>query len=309
MNWFKQNPFLSGLLAVVVVAAGVLGYMIFGKSSELDLLNQEYAAKVTQLQDLQGRTPFPSQKNVDATDAVIKQYAAAIQAFRDQLVAFEPAVPEISPEAFQDRLRLVVSEVETRASKSGTKLPDNFYMGFDTYKTTLPSPKAAGLLARQLNVILSAVNRLLDLKVESIAGVVRQPLPEESTGAAAPAPPAGGRPPAAPSTPLVVKSAFDLAFRADQAKVRQAVNSIVTSTDVFLILRGVLIENSDPNPPSRKDKSATPNAPTPSAAQIALGVTGGEPGADALRVVVGREAVLVEMQLEMVDFNIPEVKL
>ena len=36
MNWIKQNKFLSGFIAVMVIGVGALGYLLFTAKSRYD---------------------------------------------------------------------------------------------------------------------------------------------------------------------------------------------------------------------------------------------------------------------------------
>lgn len=248
-----------------------------------------------QLRTLQTRKPFPNQQNLETTKATLEEYVAEIGKLRDEVTKLELPVPEISPESFQDNLRQVVSEIEKRAAEVGTQLPKDFYMGFDNYKSNLPTPRTAGLLSRQLKAISIVINRLLELKVDEIVTVTRPNLPEEAS--------AQGK---ETTPPIVTKSPFEVVFRSDQGKARMALNTIESSRQVFFILRSVMIENSQLLGPSRYEVTGTATPPPETAG---TGEDEGGARIGNLKIIVGRESVTVGMQLEMATFHIPELKL
>lgn len=304
MNWFRQNPFLSAYILVVIIGVGVLAFFVNTQRSELTDLNDQFTAKVEQLRSLQNRQPFPNQENLEATRSSLESYASEIGNLRERLLQHEVAIPEVTPAAFQDNLRQVVSDVEKRAAAAGTKLPEGFYMGFNLYRDILPStPHLAGLLSRQLETISLIVNRLLELKVEEIVSLTRQNLPQEDAIKIDET-----------KLPILSKSPFAITFRSDQNKARSALNSIESTKKAFFIIRSIDIQNSEPNSPLRSAEDAmagtTPSTPAnDEATDPARHDIASIASPNQLKIIVGRESVTVGLQLEMVTFNIPEVKL
>ncbi|MDX2080407.1 MAG: Amuc_1100 family pilus-like protein [Terrimicrobiaceae bacterium] len=303
MNWFKENPFVSGLLVVAILGAGALGYLIMQASSSLAAASEGYTAAVSRLHSLQNRVPFPNDENLGKLKEVLADYEKRISGLRGQLSEMElPLNPEITPQQFQDDLRTAVNELRTRAAANNVKLPDDFYFGFSEYQAQVPSPQAAPYLDRQLRVIRSLVNRLVDFKVSSIDGLTRQPLPQEG-GATAPAAtsetrnrPADKAPKA---DPILERFPFEIAFTAEQGKVRVAFNSIL-GKEHFLVVRSLGIQNTNPEPPSRRTEGSTSaTAPNPFATDAQA------TSAQSLQVILGRELVRVTLRLEMLDFLQP----
>lgn len=306
MNWFKENPFVSGILAVALIGGGALGYLIMQAAGRLAESTDNYSAAVSRLHSLQNRVPFPNEENLGKIRENLAAYEKRISTLRSQLSEMEhPLNLEITPQQFQDELRSAVNELRTRATANGVALPDDFYFGFSDYQAQVPSPQAAPYLDRQLRVISSLVNRLVDFKVQSIDGLTRQPLPQEA-GAAPVTPPAEGRnrPNASESAPVLERFPFEISFTAEQGKLRVAFNSIL-GKEQFLIVRSMGIQNTNPEPPSRRaDPATTSSAPNPFAAAETPGTS-----AQTLQVILGRELVGVTLRLEMLDFlETPEPK-
>lgn len=296
MNWFKENPFLAGLVAVTLAAAGALGYLIFQSVSAYSVSSESYTSAVAKLHSLQNKVPFPSEANLKTLKAELDSYSDRIQAFQSQLAKMKvPLDEKITPQQFQDGLRTAVNDIRAKAEAGGVGLPANFYFGFDQYQTQVPSEQAAPALYRQFRVIQSIITRLVDFKVASVDSIVRPPLAEE-VGAQ----PAGQKKPDA-QEPVLKKLPFDVSFTAEQGKFRVAFNSLLGS-DQFLIVRSVGIQNTNPQAPSKNgggSGSQPANNPFPSAAD------GSARGEKSLQVILGRELVKATLHLDMLDFAEP----
>jgi len=298
MNWFKENPFLAGLVAVTLAAAGALGYLIFQTVSAYSVSSESYTAAVAKLHGLQNKVPFPSEANLKALQAGLDSYSDRIQAFQSQLAKMKvPLDEKITPQQFQDGLRTAVNDIRAKAEAGGVGLPANFYFGFDQYQAQVPSEQAAPALFRQFRVIQSIITRLVDFKVASVDSIVRPPLAEELS-----AQPAGQKKPDA-QEPVLKKLPFDVSFTAEQGKFRVAFNSLLGS-DQFLIVRSVGIQNTNPQAPSKNgggSGSQTANNPfSPATDGAARG------GAEkSMQVILGRELVKATLRLDMLDFAEP----
>jgi hypothetical protein len=311
MNW--RNPFLTTYLAVTIVGAGALGYLLYSGWSHYSEVADTYDAQVQKLQSLQNRTPFPSAENNAKYEALTKDYQTAYEQLLAQLGNMQKPVESLTPQAFQDRLRAYVSELMANGQKNGVAFEPDFYLGFDRYRDTLPSNEAVIPLTRELEGIHALVGRLVELKVGKILGIKRTLLPEEEGGAVAQATPPprlrprpGSRPAAPVETPNVITvNPFEIAFVSDQARFRQVLNAI-TQADQFFILRTLNVLNSNTEGPKRaEDPSSAPQAPEPAA-----DVAGNAPAAPTthMRLLVGRETLTVAARVEMLTFNLPASK-
>lgn len=322
MNWFQKNPFLGGFLVVAILAAAGAAYFSYSAYTKFSEASNDYDAAVSRLHSLQNRTPFPSKDNLEAYAKLNAAYDAKFDELLAHLAERQAPIEPVTPQVFQDTLRAVVSEVTKLASENGVELPEGFYLGFDQYRGTLPSDIAAPILANQLVGINDLVTNLVNLRVNAIVSINRVSLPEEGgTPVRAPAtderPRRGAAQPASeesPAEPILVVNPVDIAFSAEQARLRQALNGIVTS-DRFLILRSLTVQNSQTDGPLRQlagmpaTPASGPTADDPFAALLG-GQTneteGGASAQSALSVIVGREVVTLSARIEMIRFNLPE---
>jgi hypothetical protein len=327
MNWVKKNTFLSVFLAVVLVIGSILGFFLFSAYSSFTAISQEYDSQVGKLQSLQNRAPFPSRENNERYAALATEYKQEYQNLLSAVAKMQVPLEAISPQAFQDRLRAVVSEVEAAAKAAGVTLEPDFYMGFDQYKGQLPPDKAAGPLARQLAAIKSVVDSLVQNRVKSIVSITREPLPEEPAAAPRneartlrPITPGAKRPasPPANAEPVVSAFPFEITFVAEQGRLRQSLNAIVRSSQ-FVIIRYLTVTNSATEGPARVAEGLDANGmplpapgteavPPPEQVDGAAPAAASEPAKPALNVLVGRETLTVAARIEVITFHTPDSK-
>ena len=293
MNWFRENPFVAGLVAFTVVAAGALIFLTTQAMTQYGEVSDQYTQAVQKLHGLQNRSPFPNAKNLEATKALEGQYRTELTSLQQQLVKLEaPLDPDIKPQQFQDDLRAAVNQSVQRAGEAGVTLPKDFYLGFSQYINSPPDNRAAPVLARQLTIINDLVGALIDTRVQSIDTLIRRPLPEDLPAAAQNQKKSNG---------IVDRFLIDVAFTADQSKFRVVFNNILKSNR-FLIVRAVNIANtSQEGPPVVQEN----NSQATGVPGLAGGGAGGEEASKELNVILGRELVRVSLRLEMIDFTVP----
>src|SRR4029434_3242903 len=73
MNWIKQNTFLAGFIAVMVIGVGALGYLLFSASSHYEEVRTDYAAKAKELNRLETLKPYPEAGNLKQLDEQKKE--------------------------------------------------------------------------------------------------------------------------------------------------------------------------------------------------------------------------------------------
>jgi hypothetical protein len=289
MNWIKQNTFLAGFIAVMVIGVGVLGYLLFSASSHFDEVRTDYEAKVKELNRLETLKPYPEEGNLKQFDEQKKEHAAKIQEFIKKVAAVQLPVEQISPVQFQDKLREAVTRVTAKVP-AGMKMPNPFYLGFEKYQTQPPTPEAAPALGRQLKALEFVATKIIDSGVTEFTKFERKPLPEEEekTKKEKPdEPPAKG--PKVEKTGKTVKyHPVHIEFTADQSKFRAILNDLVTAKEQFFVPRLVSLKNDGAEVIPQRVAAAAgsdPNAPK-----------------EDIKYVFGSEKVIVTLDLELVEF-------
>jgi len=293
MNWFKENPFLAGLVAAAVIAGAAISFMVLQSWTAYTAASDSYTAAVTALHQLQNKVPFPSEANLKVAQTAVSDYSNKITQLRSNLSKMElPLDTTIAPQQFQDGLRAAVNDLKDRAAANNVKLPANFYLGFDTYQTQVPTDVAAPFLNRQLAVINALAVRLVDLKVQSIDSLVRQPLPQEALGAATAKAPDAGK--------VLEKFPVEVSFTSEQSKFRVAFNSLLGS-EQFILVRALGLQNTASQAPTRGGAETATPTPNP----FATGQPGSPDAKTSLQVILGRELVQATLRLELFDFAEP----
>ncbi|MFQ3577815.1 MAG: Amuc_1100 family pilus-like protein [Verrucomicrobiia bacterium] len=306
MNWFEQNKFLASLLAVVLVGVGGLGYLIFTAANRYNEISMRYDTQAAELNRLSDLPLYPSLENLERLKDQTSAYRAAVDELKAKLMRMQPEPVEISASDFQSELRETVERFLQRAREADVKVPEGFYLGFESYSAGPPrSDKAASELLAQLKVVEQTLNLFLDARVDEIVGVRRQPLPEEEgVTLAEPQPPpaaALARQSFDQASPLVERFPFDVSIVAEQGRIRTVLNNVV-KLPVFVTLRGLLARNTAREAPKRGEFSAESSAPTLTFDTSFQGQTSQTP-AQRLEFIVGTERVEITARFEFTKFH------
>jgi hypothetical protein len=289
MDWFRQNPLLGGLLAVTALLALVGGYFAQTASTFYTEQSEAYTTHTGTLSRLQAAKPFPSEANRAAAQAELDSAEKTLQELSAYVESQSDPVRPLEPQQFQDELSKKVAAIVESAATSGVALPEDFYLGFDAYRTTPPAPAAAALLGQQLLAVEQVVTQLIKARVNAISGISRRPLTVESpAGEAAKSKkdaPADGK-----GSTLVhlALAPFDVAFEGDQSASRAAMGAIVTAQPLIFI-RLATVTNSQPVAPSKE-------APVEAAVPAAEGQK-----ASGIPVLFGQETLRVMLRLAAIS--------
>lgn len=315
MNWIKENKFLAGFLAVMLVGVGALGFLFLSAKGKYDEALTAYQEKAGELSNLVKRPVFPSQKNVDKLVEQKKQVVDKAAELAKALAAQQVPTEAMTPAQFQDKLKAAVSALKTKA-RPGQLADDKFFLGFDKYETAPPDAEAAVALGRQLKVLDWVVGKLIEIGAAQIK-VTRPELAEE-VGKAKVDDKRGGPGKADKSSKVAVrKDPFEIEFVAEQAHLRQALDAIVEYKGQFLIPRVLTVKNTAEKAPARvvagidpaiAAAAALPPATNPDGTPAAAAPAPAAPAAGAPAVaasstyIVGEEKLAVRLVLEAVDF-------
>ncbi len=275
MDWFKRNPFLGGLaIATALLVAGAV-YFLSGALGRYAEQETAYADNKATLERLQAAKPFPSAENVGKAKEELAEAQRVLADIANSVRVTEPAA---TPTAFQDDLRKMVNDIQSRAQAANVALGDDFYLGFNAYQTQPPSEAAAPKLAQQLQSIHKIVSILIDERVAAIGTIAREPLAVEAAGNNKP-----GKPAADDALPDLVLAPFNVNFTADQTAFHRAFNRII-DVQPLVFVRLVGVSNSAPASPAKTAESAPRET----------GATGEE---TANKPVFGREVLNVNLGL------------
>ena len=288
MNWYRENRWLGNFLIAFAVTALLALCFLFRARSGFIEASAQFNEAATERNRLEHLNPFPNEGNFRKTQAALDDYGATLTKLKAELRAQVLPVEPIAPNEFQSRLRRAIVNTTEKARANRVKLPENFHLGFDEFRTTLPTTAAAPLLGRELAQVELLFGILIDARVDAIAAVKRI-LPPET--AAAPATTPAARKPAGPANaapPVVARSIVDLTFTASPSAMRKVSNQIASAERQFFIVRTLYVRNQQLKGPVREQAAATAGT-TP-------------PPTSAIKFIVGNEHVEITARIEMVRF-------
>lgn len=297
MNWFKENPVVLAIAAAALVGTLAGGFFAMNAAVRQDEALASYTSAITNLRRLEGKQPFPNEANLKKVQAAVVDYKKSITDFADSLNEIEVPVSEISPQKFQDDLRVAADNLR-KATANKTTLPENFFFGFDAYRTQLPPQGETKELNREFLAIKKLIENIIPLGITSIDALVRH------AGAAPAAPDPKAAPPKpneAVAKPLPFDS-FTLGITTPQNSFISAFDKIPANPG-FLVVRSMTIENTSPTAPLKADTGKP--QPAPAQAPVTPG------SSEKLPMIFGSELVKATVVFEILDFperNVEEKK-
>ena len=302
MNWIKENKFLTGFFAVMLVGLGGLGYFLFSAMGSFDEATNRYNTLATELSRLQNLPVSPSQKNLAALGEQKDEAVKTIAAFQSSLAAKTFPYEPMEPAQFQDKLKATKTAVVEKASGS-PKLPDKFFLGFDPYETRPPDNKeVAALLGHELKAIEWLFMQLIESKVTEVKSIKRDSLPEEGGKGR------GGDKADKKGRALVNSHTVDLVLQCQQKALGVFLNTLVSpKAPQFYIVRTLSLKNQTEKGPPKVANNAPPPPPSPSPAPNGVAAPSPAPQApqSVSTYIVGEEQLEVTLQIEIVDFAEP----
>jgi hypothetical protein len=287
MNWYRENRWLGSFLIAFAVTALLALWFLFRAKSGFTEASAQFNEAATERNRLEHLNPFPNEGNFRKTQAALNDYGATLTKLKEELRARVLPVEPIAPNEFQSRLRRAIVNTTERARVNRVKLPENFHLGFDEFRTTLPTTAAAPLLGQELAQVELLFGILIDSRADAIT-TVKRILPPETAAATTPAvrKPAG----AVAAAPAVFERAIvDLTFTASPSAMRKVLNQIASAERQFFIVRTLYVRNQQLKGPDREQTAASAATTTPPTS--------------AIKFIVGNEHVEITARIEMVRFT------
>ena len=287
MNWYRENRWLGNFLIAFAVTALLALFFLFRARSGFTEASAQFNEAATERNRLEHLNPFPNEGNFRKTRAALDDYSATLTKLKAELRAQVLPVEPIAPNEFQSRLRRAIVNTTEKARANRVKLPENFNLGFDEFRTTLPTTAAAPLLGQELAQVELLFGILIDARVDAIAAVKRTTPPTEATAAPTP-PPKKPSAPANAAPPIVERAIVDLTFTASPSALRKVSHQIARAERQFFIVRTLYVRNQQLKGPPREQTGATSATTTPPTS--------------AIKFIVGNEHVEITARIEMVRF-------
>src|SRR5437870_6762388 len=287
MSWYRDNRWLGNFVIAFAGSALLALWFLFHVRSGFAEAFAQFNDAAAERNRLEHLNPFPNEENYRKTQTALDNYGASLNKLKDELRAQMVPVSPLAPNEFQSRLRRAIVSTTEKARANRVKLPANFHLGFDEFRTTLPTTSAAPLLGQELAQVELLFGILIDARVDAITTVKRATLAPQTAGAVtSPAPKPSGPANAAPA--VVERAIVDLTFTASPSAMRKVLNQIASGERQFFIVRTLYVRNQQLKGPDREQTAATAATTTPPAS--------------AIKFIVGNEHVEITARIEMVRF-------
>lgn len=257
MSWIKDNQF-NVVLGGGTLAGAVLLYFVGAHGTrKYQEAKDQFDASAAAAAGFENSPLYPTTPNRDSKRKALDEYGQAVGSMQ---VAFEPFRPKeiknISPQEFTTELLSANAEVRKAFQDAGTKLPEAFFVGFESYKTSLAGKDTTGVLDYQLNSIKSILLALAKSRPSELKNLYRPAVQEEDRQTYTPPESAVARP-----FPL------EITFVGPEKSVREFLSSITKPVNPYAVVRCLRITNEKKDPPRASDAQFD----KPAAAKPAVG--------------------------------------
>lgn len=245
MNWIKQNPFLSALLGGTLVICGLLTFVALNGSSKYEdakTRSEDALAIVTKWEKL---PLYPSSDNRQAKIKALDDYSNAIDELRGFYSKYQldPAV-QITTQQFTERLKAAHKEVENAFKDADSKLPADFFMGFEGYRGKLANSGSTALLDYQVNAVKHLLLGMAEARPSELIRIHREKISEEED-------------PPKPYEPyeneVGRKFSYEIVFKGSEASVRDFITKLGAKESYYCVIRSIRINNERETPPRISD--------------------------------------------------------
>lgn len=279
MNWRHFFPPISGAVVVIAILAIEMGAVLFAYGN-YKVVSKQLDNVLIRIRELQYNIPVSSFSQIKAQS---EEYASESARLIEMLPQF--STQTLTPQLFQDKLRDRVSAIITKASEAQIIFPANFYLGFDSYRATLPPQNMVSELDRELEIIFILVNQLIDFRIFDISAIYRLSSQDGQISLAKESPM-----PSQISRPLNQRRVFDLCFISDQKALRGILNFIL-KCPYLISVEAMQVTSQSSNPPKKDDVNFDNTSMQPLTSQR----EGSEP--QTIKLLFEKEKLMVTLRI------------
>lgn len=246
MNWIKSNPFVSGLAGITLLLCGILYFLASKWETQYAETKAGFDEAYLGVNTAEGIPLYPTADLRDGKSKALTEHRAALGDLTKLFDAYRPEKTEnISPQAFTDRLLAANEQVSTAFGK--TTLPENFFLGFETYRSQLAKPDATGTLLHQMDGIKAALIGLAEARPSALLKVLRVAVPEEDGGNFQPGP-----------NDVARFFSCEVTFKGSEQSARDFLNALGATDSHYFIIRTLSFKNERETPPNVTDAKFEP---------------------------------------------------
>jgi hypothetical protein len=252
MNWIKQNPFLSALIGITIVLCGILVFVAIKGGSKYEKAKKDYNSAYADVRNFEKLKLYPNKDNSQAKNKALEEYDKAIKDLSDLYKNYQlDPSKKITTQQFTGNVKLASEEVAKAFNATGGKLPENFFMGFESYKGQLAKTGSTSLLDYQLNAIKHILLGMAEAKPSELVRIYREKISEENDIAHIPG-----------KNDVARKFGYEIVFKGSEPAVRDFITKLGNKHNYYCVIRSIRINNQREAPPRISDaKFETPKPP------------------------------------------------
>lgn len=315
MSWIKENKFIAMLGGGTLLGVIVLYFVGSQGASRYADAKERYDTAAGEAMEFEKLPLYPITGNRDAKRKALDDYRKSVDGVQKAFEEFRPKeIKNISPQEFTTKLLDANSQTRKAFEEAGTIVPEPYFVGFESYKTSLAPGGNTGILDYQLTAVKNLMLDLAKAKPSELKNLHRPPLAEEAGQTYTPAPADVAR-----SFPL------EISFIGTEKSAREFLSAVANAKTKYAVIRSIRILNEKKDPPRSTDaKFDAPTASTPAGSSegesAGFVFPGDEPAAPAaatpaapaaapasnssriLSQVLGSEQVQVFVRLDVLEF-------
>lgn len=241
MNWIKSNPFVSGLAGITILLCGILYFLASKWGTQYEEAKAGFDDAYLGVTTAESIPLYPTADLRDGKSKALSEHREALGDMAKLFDAYRPEKTEnITPQAFTDRLKAANEQVSKAFGE--TVLPENFFLGFESYRTQLAKTDATGPLLYQMDGVKAALLGLAEARPSALLKVLRVAVPEETGGNFQPAP-----------NDVARFFSCEVTFKGSEQSARDFLNSLGATDSHYFIIRTLRIQNERETPPQVSD--------------------------------------------------------
>ena len=234
---------MVALGAGTLVGAILLSFVGFKGADRYAEAKEQYEAAANEAAGFERLALYPRTENRDGKRKALEEYKESLDTLQSEFKRFRPEqIKNISPQEFTTRLLAANAEVRKAMESSGVSIPEQFFLGFEGYRTSLAPTNTTGVLDYQLSAIKDIMLDLAKARPSQLRNLHRRVLLEEEGQAYKP-----GDFEVARAFPL------ELTFTGTERAAREFISSLMAPARNYIVVRSLRISNVKKDPPRAAD--------------------------------------------------------
>jgi hypothetical protein len=256
MSWIKDNKFVVALGGGTLVGAVLIFLAGSKESARYDQSKEEFDTTAGEASSFESLALYPRSENIDGKRKALAEYRQATESLQAAFAGFCPKeLKNVTPQEFTNQLKSVNTQVRKALTEAGTKVPEQFFCGFENYQTSLARGNATGVLDYELEGIKGLMLALAKAGPSELRNFYRMPLGEEE-----------GRDFAPQATEVARPLPVEITFAGTEKSLRTFLSELINQPGYYVVIRSLAVNNSKKDPPRAADaKFSLPAAAGPSA--------------------------------------------